>query len=152
MQYYASLNYNRDEGMLKTDKLNQFDCNIVNNAFTFRTNLTIDLNAGIKLLVNTTASYDKYHGPLADVSQAYQMVFNASPVNFAPTYPADEAHYWPHILFGGSTVGDNPYAAIQQGYTERSRYSATARAEYIHYLFSLLKWLDVWASLAFNNT
>lgn len=152
VQYYASLNYNRDEGMLKTDKLNQFDCNIVNNAFTFRTNLTIDLNAGIKLLVNTTASYDKYHGPLADVSQAYQMVFNASPVNFAPTYPADEAHYWPHILFGGSTVGDNPYAAIQQGYTERSRYSATARAEYIHNLSSLLKGLELRASLALNKT
>ncbi len=31
VQYYAAINYNRDEGMIKTDKLNDFDCNIVNN-------------------------------------------------------------------------------------------------------------------------
>lgn len=49
MQYYASINYNRDEGMLKTDRLNQFDVNIKNNTFSFRTNLNIDLSAGIRL-------------------------------------------------------------------------------------------------------
>lgn len=31
MQYYVSLNYNHDSGMLKTDKLNQFDVNINTN-------------------------------------------------------------------------------------------------------------------------
>ena len=153
VQYYASVNYNRDEGMLKTDRLNQFDCNITNDAFTFRTNLTIDLNAGIKLLVNTSASLDKYHGPLADVRQAYQMAFQASPVDFAPTYPADEAHDWPHILFGAVTSQTiNPYKSIQQGYTERSRYSATARAEYIQNLSTLLKGLELRASVALNKT
>lgn len=73
MQYYASVNYNRDEGMLKTDRLNQFDCNIKNNTFTFRTNLNIDLAAGIRLLINTAASLDKYHGPSQNVTQAYAL-------------------------------------------------------------------------------
>ena len=45
IQYYASVNYNRDQGMLKTDKLNDFDCNITNNQTAFRVNLTIDLKA-----------------------------------------------------------------------------------------------------------
>ena len=30
MQYYASVNYVRDMGMLKTDRLNEFDVNIKN--------------------------------------------------------------------------------------------------------------------------
>ena len=45
VQYYASVNYARDEGMLKTDRLNQFKVNIENNTFSFRTNLNIDLSA-----------------------------------------------------------------------------------------------------------
>lgn len=152
IQYYASINYNRDQGMLKTDRLNQFDCNITSNTFTFRTNLTIDLKAGIQLLINTAASLDKYHGPIADVTQAYQLAFNASPVDFAPTYPADKTYNWPHIRFGVVTDQTiNPYMTIHQGYKERSRYSATNKAEYIHKLYSLIPGLELRASIALNK-
>jgi len=151
MQYYASVNYNRDEGMLKTDRLNQFDCNILSNTFTFRTNLTIDLNTGIKLLINASANYDKYHGPYTDVTQAYSLAFNASPVNFAPVYPADEKTTWPHIRFGSLTSNStNPYLNLHQGYRDRSRYSATTRAEYIHNLSTLVKGLELRASISLN--
>lgn len=153
VQYYASLNYSRDEGMLKTDRLNDFDCNIKNNTMTFRTNMNIDLNAGIRLLINTSASLDKYHGPYTDVTQAYSMAFSASPVNFAPTYPADDKYNWPHIRFGNTQGGAlSPYAEIQKGYKDRSRYSATARAEYIQNLSSLLKGLELRASISLNRT
>lgn len=152
IQYYASINYNRDQGMLKTDRLNQFDCNITSNTFTFRTNLTIDLKAGIQLLINSAASLDKYHGPIADVTQAYQLAFNASPVDFAPTYPADKTYNWPHIRFGVVTDQTiNPYMTIHQGYKERSRYSATNKAEYIHKLYSLIPGLELRASIALNK-
>ena len=87
MQYYASVNYVNDQGMLKTDRLNQFDVNIKNSTLSSRVNLNINLNAGIRLLLNTSFSIDKYHGPMAEVQQAYAMAFNASPVNFAPIYP-----------------------------------------------------------------
>lgn len=151
MQYYASVNYNRDEGMLKTDRLNQFDCNILSNTFTFRTNLTIDLNTGIKLLINASANYDKYHGPYTDVTQAYSLAFNASPVDFAPVYPADENTAWPHIRFGSLTSkSTNPYLDLHQGYRDRSRYSATTRAEYIHNLSTLVKGLELRASISLN--
>ncbi|WP_059026788.1 TonB-dependent receptor [Gabonibacter massiliensis] len=152
IQYYASVNYTRDEGMLKTDRLNQFDCNISNNTFTFRTNLNIDLSTGIRLLINSTASLDKYHGPFTDVTQAYAMAFAASPVDFAPMYPADETYAWPHLRFGATTRESvNPYMAIQMGYKERSRYSATTRAEYIHNLSSIVKGLEMRASISLNK-
>lgn len=155
VQYYASVNYTRDEGMLKTDPLNQFKCNIENNSFSFRTNLNVDLSAGIRLNINTAANLDKYHGPYsADVNRAYGMAFNVSPVDFAPVYPGDEASSWPHLRFGGTatTLHTNPYEQIHQGYNDRRRYSAVARAEYIHNLSPILKGLELRASVSMNQT
>ena len=156
MQYYVSLNYNKDMGMLKTDKLNQFDVNINNNTLSFRTNLTIDLKPGIKLLLNTATNWDKYHGPLASVSEAYALAFNTSPVDFAPTYPGDETYSWPHIRFGvkpgSGDIKSNPYALLQSGYLERDRYSTSNRLEYIHNLSKLIKGLELRANVSLVKT
>ena len=157
LQYYASVNYTYDSGMLKTDRLNQFDVNITNSTLSSRINLNVNLNAGIQLLINSSFNIDKYHGPYADVTTAYALAFNASPVDFAPTYPGDEQYGWPHLRFGNIPGGldagvVNPYASIQQGYNDRGRYSATVRAEYIHNLSSLVKGLELRASVALSKT
>ncbi len=147
VQYYASLNYNFDSGILKTDRLNQFDCNIKNNQVSFRANLNIDLKAGIKLVFNTSATSDRYHGPLIETQHAYAYAFNASPVDYAPTYPGDDTYNWPHIRFGigagGTDFDVNPYALTQQGYSQRTRFSTINRAEYIQNLSSLVKGLEL---------
>ena len=135
VQYYSSFNYNRDEGMLKSDKLNDFNVNITDNQFNFRTNLTIELNAGIQLQINSATNIDRYHGPVVDQKSAYYYAFNASPVDFAPVYPADDTYNWPHIHFGTTAAkATNPYMLNQQGYINRTRYSSTNRAEFIHKL------------------
>lgn len=156
MQYYVSLNYNHDSGMLKTDKLNQFDVNINTNQLSFRTNLTIDLKPGMRLLLSSATNWDKYHGPLANVQEAYSYVFQASPVDFAPSYPADDTYNWPHIRFGvptgSSTVRDNPYAYIHSGYQERNRYSTSNRIEYIYNLSRLIKGLEFRANVSLVKT
>lgn len=157
VQYYASVNYVNDEGMLKTDRLNQFDVNIKNSTLSSRLNLNVNLNAGIRLLANTSFSVDKYHGPAAEVQQAYAMAFNASPVNFAATYPGDKEYGWPHIRFGNVVGGPddgviNPYASLQYGYRERGRFSLTSKLEYIHNLSTLLKGLELRASVAYSNS
>ena len=149
IQYYASLGYNRDEGMLKTDRLNEFDCNITNNQISYRTNLNINLNAGIRLLINSSATLDKYHGPIDSQVAAYQQAFNASPVDFAPTYPGDATYGWPHIRFGTTASQQtNPYMLLQRGYTETTRFSTINRAEYIQNLSSLIKGLELRASVS----
>lgn len=155
MQYYVSLNYNHDSGMLKTDKLNQFDINIKNNTLSFRTNLTIDLKPGIQLLLSSATNWDKYHGPLQSASEAYKLALNASPVDFAPTYPADDTYAWPHTRFGvpsGGQLNDNPYASLQQGYLDRDRYSTSNRVEYIHNLSKLIKGLELRANVSLVKT
>lgn len=99
MQYYASVNYTNDQGMLKTDRLNQFDVNIKNSTLTSRINLNVNLSSAIRMLANVSISVDKYHGPSYDVTQAYYLAFNASPVNFAPLYPGDEKYSWASPAF-----------------------------------------------------
>lgn len=147
VQYYTSLNYNYDQGMLKTDRLNQFNCNIKNNQIGFRTNLNINLHAGIKLVINSSATLDRYNGPLIDTQTAYSLAFNASPVDFAPTYPGDKKYGWPHLRFGTTSAGPktdrNPYALLQQGYKKRIRYSTINKAEYIQNLSLLVKGLEL---------
>lgn len=156
VQYYASVNYNRDEGMIKTDKLNAFDCNIVNHQIGYRTNLNIQLNSGIKLVINSSATLDKYHGPIPEQTAAYAYAFNASPVDFAPTYPGDETFAWPHMRFGIKSVGSmysiNPYAQIQKGYKERTRYNTINRAEYIQNLSRFIKGLEIRAIASLVQT
>ncbi len=157
MQYYASVNYVKDYGMLKTDKLNQFDINIKNSTVSSIANLNVNLNNSIRLLINTSFSIDKYHGPKEETTSVYSMAFNASPVDFAPTYPGDRQYGWPHLRFGNIPSGSymealNPYALLQAGYKERGRYSVTSRAEYIHNLSSLLKGLEVRASVSLSKT
>ncbi len=154
IQYYASVNYNQDHGMLKTDRLNQFDCNIKNTTTSFRTNLNINLNAGIKLVINSSASFDKYRGPYTNMQQAYALAFAASPVDFAPMYPGDDTYNWPHLRFGASLDPKqlNPYMLSQQGYNERMRYSASSRAEYIQNLSSLIKGLELRGSVSMVKT
>lgn len=151
IQYYASINHNRDEGMLKTDRLNQFKVNIKNNNTSFRVNLNIDLSKGIKLVVNSFTTLDSYHGPLKDVTEAYSLAFNANPVDFAPTYPGDDTYNWPHIRFGQSKTSGNPYAEIQMGYKDRSRFSTINRLEYIQNLASLLKGLEFRGDISFSQ-
>ena len=152
VQYYASLIHNIDEGMLKTDKLNQFDCNIENKQTNFRVNLNADITPTAQLTLNSFSTYDKYHGPYIDVRGAYFLAFSANPVDFAPTYPADETYDWPHIRFGGSETSPNPYAVLQQGYTERKRYSTINKLEYIQKLDSFIKGLEFRFDLHMSKT
>lgn len=149
MQYYASLGHNYDEGMLKTDRLNQFNVNIRNNTTSLRINMNIDMTPSAKLVINSNSTYDSYHGPQQDVTAAYGLAFNANPVDYAAVYPADDTYVFPHIRYGYETVNSrNPYADIQSGYVERSRFATTNRVEYIQNLSALLKGLEIRANVS----
>ncbi|MFV0289783.1 MAG: SusC/RagA family TonB-linked outer membrane protein [Mangrovibacterium sp.] len=150
VQYYVSVNHNNNTGMIKTDPLNQFDANIINKQTNFRVNMNVDMTKTAKLVVNSFSTYDNYHGTIANTSQAYALAFNASPVEFSPTYPADETYNWPHILFGGGS-STNPYAEIQKGYQDRVRYSTINNFEYIQNLNSFIKGLEFRATVGITK-
>ncbi len=158
VQYYVSFNHNNNNGMIKTDPLNQFDANIKNKQTNFRVNVNADITKSAKLNINSFSTYDNYHGSVADVRTAYSLAFNASPVDYAPVYPADKEFNWPHIRFGGRGIDlqtgiiDNPYAEIHKGYRDRIRYSTINQFEYIQSLASFVKGLELRASIALTKT
>ncbi len=153
IQYYVSVNHNRDNGMIKTDPINQFDANILNQQTNFRTNINVDLTKTAKLVMNSFSTYDNYHGTIANVSEAYAMAFNASPVDFAPTYPIEGTAYdWPHIAFGSARSSINPYAEIQKGYQDRIRFSTINNFEYIQNLSSWVKGLEFRGTIGLTKT
>ena len=124
-----------------------------NSTISFRVNLNVNLHPQIKLLYNSSTNWDKFHGPLEDVTEAYRLAFQADPVAFAPTYPADLTYNWEHIRFGVRYQGtDNPYAQIHRGYRDRNRYSTTNQLEYIHNLSSLVKGLELRGRVALTQT
>lgn len=150
IQYYTSLGLDVNEGMLKTDKLNQFDVNIKNYTTTLRVNMNVDMTPTSKLTINSNSSLDSYHGPNQSVQQAYLLAFNASPVNYAPVYPGDANTSWPHLRFGGENRSSaNPYADIQSGYQQTTRYATSNKLEYIQNLGVLLKGLEFRANLSY---
>lgn len=151
LQYYASVNYNVDNGMLKTDRLNQFDVNVKNEGLTFRINLNAELTSTARLTLNSFTTYDVNHGPGADARTAYKLAFTASPVDFAPTYPADEQYDWPHVRFGRGGQGVNPYKELHSGYYDRKRYSTINKFEYIQNLSSVIKGLEARMSAALSK-
>ncbi|MFV0366781.1 MAG: hypothetical protein ACK5JS_09905 [Mangrovibacterium sp.] len=151
VQYYVSVNHNRDNGMIKTDKINQFDANIQNQQTTFRSNINANLTKTAKLVLNSFSTYDKYHGTVASTNSLY--AFAANPVDFAPTYPVEGTSYnWPHIAFGGSNSSGNPYAEVQKGYQDRIRYSTINNFEFIQNLNDFIKGLEFRATLGVTNT
>ena len=80
--------------------------NIKNGTLSFRVNLNVNLHRNIKLLYNSQTNWDKYHGPLNSVQQAYDLAMKADPVSYAPTYPADLEYNWNHVRFGAYNQGD----------------------------------------------
>ncbi len=149
IQYYASLSHNMDRGMLETDRLNQFDVNIRSNTTSLRVNLNVDMTPSSKLVLQTTSTLDSYHGPIQNVTSAYQLAFNANPVDYAAVYPADAFYSWPHIHYGYAMLNSsNPYADIQSGYFEKSRFSTINKVEYIQNMGMLLKGLELRANIS----
>lgn len=150
VQYYVSANHNNNTGMIKTDPLNQFDANIKNQQTNFRVNITAHMTKTAKLVMSSFSTYDNYHGTIASTASAYGLAFNASPVEFAPTYPADDNYTWPHILFGGGN-SPNPYAEMQKGYQDRVRFSTINNFEYIQNLNSWIKGLEFRATIGISK-
>lgn len=150
MQYYASLSYDYNEGMLKTDKLNQFDVNIKNHTYALRLNLNVNLSPTSRLNFSSNSSLDDYHGPAVSVQSAYQMAFNASPVDYAPVYPADANYAWPHIHFGvKNRASVNPYAQIQSGYNDVTRYATSNVLEFQQNFGEWIKGLEAYLQVSY---
>ena len=136
VQYYLAANYQHDTGIIKENKENMVNNNIDVNRFQLRSNVTIKFSPATTGIVRAYGTFDDTNGPLQGGAAVFDMARNATPVEFLPFYPKDEANMeTKHILFGmGSELGSytNPYAEIVRGYKETSQSMMLLQLEFEH--------------------
>lgn len=136
VQYYLAANYQHDTGIIKENEENMVNNNIDVNRFQLRSNVTIKFSPATTGIVRAYGTFDDTSGPLQGGAAVFDMARNATPVEFLPFYPKDEANMeTKHILFGmGRELGSfiNPYAEIVRGYKETSQSMMLLQLEFEH--------------------
>jgi TonB-linked SusC/RagA family outer membrane protein len=132
VRYYIAASYSRDNGVLKNEKLNNYNTNINLNKYSVRSNTNIDLTGSTEVIVRVNGSFDDYVGPLNGGDQLFNKVMRTSPVLYPKSYPAVGAYAGStHVLFGNTDAGNylNPYADMVKGYKEYNRTTVVAQSE-----------------------
>ena len=131
-RYFISGAYNKDNGMLKVDKKNNFNNNIDLKSYSLRGNVNIDLTSSTELLMRLNGTFDDFNGPIDGGTKVYRDIMRTNPVLFAPYYPSEgQYRYVQHIMFGNWDTGTylNPYADMVKGYKDSSRSMMLAQLE-----------------------
>ena len=121
-QYYLSVSYNNEKGLLKVDNLNNFNNNIDINRYNLRANVNMNITKTTEIAVKFYSLIDRYNGPIEDANSIFASVMQANPVNFPKYYEKDEeTQFLNHTLFGNKGNGGypNPYADMVRGYKDR---------------------------------
>src|SRR5690606_38324679 len=136
-RYYIAGTYNRDNGILKVEPINDFNTNIQLNNYSIRSNVDFNVTNSTTLIVRMYGQFDDYTGPiggfdengnrLSGGEQTLRNALNANPVMFPAVYPSSKMPFISHPLFGSaqtrntdlslsSTMYVNPYAEMVKGY------------------------------------
>ena len=135
-QYYLSVAYTNERGVLRVDPLNNFNNNVAIQRFNIRGNIDFNFTKTTKAALKMYQLYDIYNGPVQEAKDIFNAVMWANPVDFPKTFDknadyATEHKYVKHTLFGNvmeTGRGVNPYAQMVSGY--RDRFSATNQAQF----------------------
>ncbi|MEL7586453.1 MAG: TonB-dependent receptor [Prolixibacteraceae bacterium] len=144
-RYYVAAAFNRDNGILKVDKRNNFNNNIAINNYTLRANVNIDIFKATELIVRLHGNFEDYSGPISGGAEMYRLMVHSNPVLFPAYFPIDEEHkHVKHIMFGNyENSYTNPYAEMVKGYKDKSRSQMLAQVELKQDLSALTKGLSV---------
>lgn len=135
-RYYIAGTYNRDNGMLKVDPVNDFNNNIKLKNYSVRSNIDFNVTKSTVLILRMYGQFDDYQGPIGGFvdgkrisggEQTFRNALNANPVMFPAVYPASKLAFIEHPLFGSAqtrntnlslnpTMYINPYAEMVKGY------------------------------------
>ena len=127
-QYYLSASYNKENGILKVDKRNNFNSNISIDRFNLTSNINLNLTPTTKASFKMNGVFERYNGPVQSGDAIFSSVMNSNPVDFPMYFDPDKDNlYTGHILFGRLfNGGRNPYAEMVSGY--RDEFTSTILA------------------------
>jgi len=130
-QYYIAGTYNQDNGVLKSEKRNNFDNNVKLKSYEVRSNVNVKLTPTTEGIVRTSGSFDDYNGPVSRVgtsglagSSVFASAISSNPVSFPAIFPASAADKVAHPLFGNASLTgqgpgySNPYAQMVSGFQQ----------------------------------
>ncbi|GAB6007426.1 SusC/RagA family TonB-linked outer membrane protein [Dysgonomonas reticulitermitis] len=149
-RYFIAMSYAKDNGVLKNDKLNNFNSNIDLNKYTVRSNVNLNLTKSTEIIVRVSGSFDDYSGPIDGGNETFEKVMRTNPVMFPKSFPAvGDYEGATHVLFGnavssGGSEGPaymNPYADMVRGYKEYNRTNISAQLEAKQDLSALIEGL-----------
>jgi TonB-linked SusC/RagA family outer membrane protein len=147
VRYYVAGSFNKDNGLLKVEKRNNFTNGINLKRYLLRSNINIDLHENTEMIVRLHSTIDDYRGPLQGGNAIYNAAVRTSPTRFPAVYDPDSTLSGvPHVLFGNglppraensSSGGDdsqpvwfNPYAELQRGYIDTRRQLSLVQLEF----------------------
>jgi TonB-linked SusC/RagA family outer membrane protein len=126
-QYYLSVAYTNEKGLLKVDPINNFNNNISIDRFNIRSNIDFTMTKTTTAAIKFYTLYNRYNGPAVEANEIFRQVMQANPVNFPAYYQkTPEYAFVQHTLFGNKGFAasyPNPYAQMVKGY--KDYYTAT---------------------------
>lgn len=138
-RYYISGSYDRDNGILQNNPVNNFNSGMKYENYQLRSNVNVKVTKTTEVIVRLWGNFNDYTGPITDdqsglATDLYDRVLHTSPVAFPAWYLPDSANLLTkHILFGNSTatggLQDNPYADLMRGYKSLSESRMSAQFE-----------------------
>jgi TonB-linked SusC/RagA family outer membrane protein len=132
VRYYVAASYTKDGGIIKNDKLNNYNSDINLQRYSVRSNTNIEISKSTEFIIRVNGNFDDYSGPIDGGDALFNKVMNTSPVLYPKSYPAIGNYAnTTHVLFGGTSSREfiNPYADMTRGYKEYNRTSINAQAE-----------------------
>jgi TonB-linked SusC/RagA family outer membrane protein len=138
-RYYISGSYDRDNGILQVNPVNNFNTGMKFENYQLRSNVNVKITKTTEVVVRLWGNFNDYTGPITGdnsglATDLYDRVLHTSPVAFPAYYKPDSANLLAkHILFGNSTatgnLQDNPYADLMYGYKSFSESRMSAQFE-----------------------
>jgi TonB-linked SusC/RagA family outer membrane protein len=159
-RYFISTSFTQDNGILKVDRLNNFNNNINLKSYTLRSNVDVDLTKTTLVSVNLAGNFDDYNGPLQGGADVYSDIMHSNPVRFPAYFPVTpEYAYLKHTMFGNYLDDENstafylnPYAEMVKGYKDDSRSFMSAQLEIKQNLNFWIKGLNFRTMANINRT
>jgi TonB-linked SusC/RagA family outer membrane protein len=141
--YYVAGGADHETGLLKVDKLNNFNNNISIVRFNIRSNVIFKLTSTTTLDTRITGRFQTYNGPYHSASTIFNMVMDGNPVDFPAVWLPDEKRQNSRYTLFGNTVPTktNPYAEMVRGYDQRHENNISAQATLMQDLDFLTKGL-----------
>ena len=146
-RYYLSGTYKIDNGVLKENKLNDFNTNVRSSTIEVRSNIELTLTKTTEASVRVSGLFDALHGPsVGSGSNVFKSMLKAQPVAFPAVYPQSFMPWVKHPLFGNANMSGsesqsdyyyNPYASALSGYSEDNSSGITAQIE-LHQDFNFI--------------